>query len=327
MATNGSQRRVFLTGATGAIGLPATRALVAAGHVVLGVARSEEGAAVLRSLGATPVRVDLFDPAAVLTATRDANVIAHFATKIPQGADARRPEAWEENDRLRRDSARILIAAAEMHGIRRFIFESIALAYPHRGEQWIDESVALQPLLPQMRSAVDAEALLQEFGRRGGEPVILRYPHLYGPGRASSGLLAAVAAGRMPVVGAGDNFISSVHVDDAGASLVAALTVAPGVYNVGDDQPLCLRDYMTAVARALDAPPPPGLALTDARTLMGEFATVLAASQRIANTRFRTATGWRPRVPSALDGWPDVVRRHAERTSLPEAPASAEAAS
>jgi nucleoside-diphosphate-sugar epimerase len=134
------------------------------------------------------------------------DAVAHFATRIPAGFAATRVGAWADNDRLRREATTQLIAAATTASVPRFIFESLALAYPDRGEAWIDESQALDPVSPVMHSALDAEALLGDFAARGGESVALRFGRLYGSGRAS-----------------------------------AALSAPPGVYNVVDDAPLTQR--------------------------------------------------------------------------------------
>jgi nucleoside-diphosphate-sugar epimerase len=256
-----------------------------------------------------PVEVDLFDGAGLRLATRGVSAIAHFATKIPAMDEAMRPGAWEMNDRLRIETPRLLVEAAEANGVRRVIFESISLAYPDRGEEWIDETAPLLPLGDWPLSAATAEATLAEFGWRGGEPVSLRYANLYGPGRASGALIAAVAEGRMPIIGSGENFVSSIHVEDVGSSVVAALAVAPGVYNVGDDQPLRQREYLTHLARLTGGPAPVEMSYDEALEKLGVFAKTAAVSQRVSSRAFREATGWAPRFPSAIEGWQDVVQR------------------
>jgi 2-alkyl-3-oxoalkanoate reductase len=306
-AAGTARQRVFLTGATGAMGLPIARALVDAGHEVVGVARSTEGAAILEALGARPVSVDLFDPETVRKATEGTDVLAHFATSIPQGMAMAKRSAWVMNDRLRAEGTRNLVMAAEANGIRRMIFESIALAYPDGGEEWTDERVPLAPLAPFMRTALEAEAMLEAFGRRGGEPVSLRFSRIYGPGRASHLFLEAVARRQMPIIGAGENFVSSIHTDDVGTSVVAALGAPPGVYNVSDDEPLRQREYLDHAARALGAPAPRRLPYPPARVLLRGMARVAAASHRVSNRRFREVTRWTPRYASVREGWPEVM--------------------
>ena len=223
---------------------------------MVGTARSKRGAAALKEFGATSVDVDVFDEAGLREALRGADVIAHFATSIPSGFSATRRKAWRTNDRLRREGTATLIAAAEATGVRWFILESIALAYPDRGDQWIDESVDLRPPSPIMNTALEAEHMLGEFQARGGESVCLRFGRLYGSGRASSDLITAVRKRSIPVIGSGDNFVSSIHVADVGSAVAAAVDVAPGIYNIVDDEPVTQRVLMEAVAESLQAPRP-----------------------------------------------------------------------
>ena len=132
-----NRKRIFLTGATGSMGMAVARELLAAGHDVVGTTRSRQRTEALTSLGAKPLEVDLLDELALRKATAGFDVVAHFATSIPRGFDAARVSAWRTNDALRRHGTAALIAAAESNGIKRFIFESIALAYPDRGDVWM----------------------------------------------------------------------------------------------------------------------------------------------------------------------------------------------
>ena len=302
-------QRIFLTGATGAMGCAIIAHLVNDGHTVTGTVRTDTGASLVSALGGTPVRVDLFDPVALVAAMAGSDVVAHFATRIPVGFAATRVRAWADNDRLRRETTTHLIAAATAAAIPRFIFESITLAYPDKGQTWIDETQALDPVSPVMHSALDAEALLADFVARGGEPLVLRFGRLYGAGRASADLIEGVRRRRLPVIGAGDNLVSSIHVDDVGRAVTAALSALPGVYNVVDDAPLTQREWMLCVATALDAPAPRTVPRRLARLALGHVARVLTVSHRISNQRFCAAANWQPAHPSARVGWPAVVGR------------------
>jgi nucleoside-diphosphate-sugar epimerase len=238
----------------------------------------------------------------VAEAVQGSDVVAHFATSIPTGNAATKASAWELNDRLRGLGTSNLVLAAEQTGARRFIFESISLAYPDRGDEWIEESCVLEPVAPMMRSAVDAEAMVARFGERGGEAVSLRIGRLYGPGRASDSMIEAVRARQMPIVGRGSNFVSSAHVDDVGTAVVAALDAAPGVYNVVDDEPLTQRDWMEAMVEAVEGPAPRRVPFPLARIFAGKAARVIAVSQRVSNGRLRAASDWEPRYRSAREG-------------------------
>jgi nucleoside-diphosphate-sugar epimerase len=300
-----TKKRVLLTGATGSMGLEATRALVAAGHDVIGTSRSEEGSAALAALGADSVEVDVLNRDSVREASAGCDVIAHFATRIPRGFDAVKIRAWRTNDALRREGTAALVAAAEANGIKRIIFESIALAYPDSGDAWIDESVPLEEVSPVMGTAIEAEAQLEDFG---GDAVSLRFGRIYGAGRASDDFIAALRRRQMPIVGKGDNYVSTVHVADVGTAVAAAMGVPAGVYNVVDDEPLTQRALLETAAGCLDAPPPRRIPEMLARMMMGHVARVLTVSQRVSNHRFREATDWVPRYPSAASGWARIAR-------------------
>src|SRR4051812_9122512 len=148
--------KVFVAGATGVLGKRAVRELVAAGHDVTGVARSEEKAALVRSLGATPVKVDLFDPAAVKDAVAGHDVVCNLATHIPPTSKMAFPKAWDENNRIRTEASRNLVDAALAAGASRYIQESICFVYGDHGDEWIDEDTTLD--VPKLvRSVVSAE--------------------------------------------------------------------------------------------------------------------------------------------------------------------------
>ena len=308
------RRRVFLTGSTGAMGASVTRTLVAHGIEVTGPVRSQAAAAVLWDLGGTPVDVSLFDAPALADVLRGVDAIAHFATRIPRGFAQAKISSWRENDRLRREGTSALLAAATRAGVRRFVFESIALAYPDRGGDWIDESTSLVQVSPVMRSAIEAESRVARFE---GESVSLRFGRLYGPGRASEDLVAALHARQMPIVGRGENFVSSVHSEDVGPAVLASLDVPPGAYNVVDDEPVSQRRWVESFAAAVGARPPRRIPEVVGRLLMGHAAKVLTVSQRVSNRRFRTSTSWAPRERSVTSGAsslapPKALERHAE---------------
>ena len=301
--------RVFLTGATGAMGASIVRALAARGIAVEGPARDDRAAAALRRLGGRPVDVSLFDVSALEDALRGVDTLAHFATRIPRGFDQARLGSWADNDRLRREGTEALLEAATRAGVRRFVFESISLAYPDRGDDWTDESVPLVAVSPVMRTAIAAESRVARFA---GEGVSLRFGRLYGPGRASEDLVAALRARQMPIVGRGANYVSSIHSEDVGAAVLAALHVEPGAYNVVDDEPVTQRVWVESVAAAVGARAPRRVPEIVARLLMGHAAKVLTVSQRVSNRRFRASSGWSPRVPS--------IRLGASTLGSPSAP-------
>jgi len=298
---------VLFTGATGVIGREAIPHLLAAGHDVLGVSRSAGDRAWLESIGATGLEVDLFDPASVGPAVSGVDAVAHFATAIPPRAQMPKLDAWQMNDRLRTEATAILVDAAVAKGIQRFVQESITFIYADAGDAWIDEDSAVAPTWDNLTSALDAEREVARFAEHGGHGVTLRMSGLYGPGRVSAEQIEAVAERRAPIVGSGDNFVSHLHIEDAGTSVAAALDAPTGTYNVSDDEPVTSRQDLEALARALGVKTPRRVPAPVARVAAGRATGLLTTSQRVSNRKFKTSTGWAPRYSSVLEGWVSVA--------------------
>ena len=137
--------KIFVAGATGVVGRRLIPLLVGAGSEVTAVARTKAKAAQLRKQGATPVKVDLFDPAAVEEAVAGHHTVINMATRIPSGMRALLPGAFNENARIRTEASQNLASAAIATRAQRFVQESFAPVYPDRGDDWVDESVAIEP--------------------------------------------------------------------------------------------------------------------------------------------------------------------------------------
>ena len=241
--------KVFIAGATGVLGRPTVERLVAAGHQVTGTARGPEKAALLRSLGATPAEVDLYDAADVKAAIAGHDAVIHLATKIPNMAKAAMPGAWDENDRLRREGTKNMVDAAMAAGAQVFVKESITFPYADGGSDWVDES-ASDDTVPYLDSALAAETETRRFAEGGGRGVVLRFAAFYGPdNNHSREMVAAARRGVAPALGAADGYFSIIHTDDAAAAVVAALDVPSGTYNVTDDEPLPRRAWGTPSPR------------------------------------------------------------------------------
>jgi nucleoside-diphosphate-sugar epimerase len=298
--------KVFVTGATGVVGRRAVPLLTAAGHHVTAVGRTEEKRTALERAGASAVDVDLFDAAAVRAAVAGHDAVVNLATHIPPSSRAFLRSAWRENDRIRREASAILVDAAKTAGVERFVQESFAPMYPGRGEDWIDEAVRVAPA-PHSRTSLDAEASAARFCEGGGTGVVLRYAFFYGPdGSFAQDTIRLVRKGLAPSIGRADDFLSSIHHDDAASAVIAALGLPAGTYNVADDEPLRRRAFFDALADALDVPPPT-LPPAWLAPLTGSVGETLARSQRISNRKFREASGWAPRYPSAREGWQAVA--------------------
>jgi nucleoside-diphosphate-sugar epimerase len=306
--------KVFLAGATGVLGRPTARALIEAGHEVRGTARGEEKSQLLRSLGAEPVSVDLFDSDAVRTAVAGSEAVLHFATKIPPLTRMRWKRAWRENDRLRTDATHNLVDAAIAAGASTFLYESITFTYGEHGDEWVGEDDSLAISWASLNSTIDAERQTKRFTDSGGRGVALRYAIFYAPYARSTLDTLDLARRRLLLVpGDGLNFVSSIHVDDAATAAVTALNAPAGIYNVTDDEPLRMRDYAQAITEALGMKRPRRVPEWLFRLVGGGPAKYILSSQRICNIRFKEKTGWAPRFRSARDGWQQIAAELAER--------------
>jgi nucleoside-diphosphate-sugar epimerase len=298
--------RVFVTGATGVIGRRLIPLLLGSGHEVTAVARSPEKSAEFARRGVTPVMLDLFDPDAVRTAVNGHDAVINMATHIPPSSRALLPSAWRENDRLRRDASANLVAAAVAAGAGRFIQESFAPIYADGGDAWIDESSPIRPSR-HTRSVLDAEGCAERFTRRGGVGVVLRFALFYGPDSGFAVDAVHLAEkGWAAGLGSASGFVSSVSHDDAAAAVAAALSVSPGIYNVGDDEPLRRREFYDSLGGAVGVSHPKLLPAWIAK-VTGSLGDTLSRSLRLSNRKLRESSGWFPRYPSAREGWRMVV--------------------
>jgi nucleoside-diphosphate-sugar epimerase len=301
---------VFVTGATGVIGRPAVAALVAAGHAVTGVARTDAAARGLADAGARPVTVDLFDAAAVRDAVAGHDTVVHLATSIPPMRDMRRGSAWVTNGRLRVDATRALVDAARVHGVDRFVKESITFPYLDGGDAWLDEDAPLDPS-PTWQPTLVGEDVARSFADADGSVVVLRFGSLYAREARSTEEYRRLARLRIaPVPGAPDGFVSSIHADDAATAVVAALGAPAGTYNVVDDRPLRRREHAAAVAAAFGVRRLHVAPAAPLRWIGGGGARGLTASQRVSNRALRDATGWQPRWADAVAGWASLFAEH-----------------
>ena len=293
---------VFVIGSTGAIGSYAVAALVRAAHTVTAVARTPEKAARLSQQGALPITVSIFDCKALTEAFKGHDTVINLAAAIPPTSRFMQTKAWVENDRVRKQGSATIINAAMAAGIERVVQESVSMIYPDRGDAWIDEQCP-PDTFPMAQGNLAAEASANRFSRAGGTGVVLRFGWFYGPGATHSEQFFALARRHIVVMmGPANSYVSSIHVADAGAAVVAALTVPAGTYNVVDDQPLTKRNYADALAAA--AGKAAWLRIPGRAALMlGNRSTSLTRSLRVSNACFRQASGWRPRYPTAWQGW------------------------
>ncbi|HEV3226733.1 MAG TPA: NAD(P)-dependent oxidoreductase [Acidimicrobiales bacterium] len=299
--------KVFVTGATGAIGRYVVPALRDAGHQVTGLARSEEKVAQLQAQGANVARVSLFDEGALKEVFAGHDAVANLATAIAPPQKAALPSAWAENERIRGEGSTKVVDAALAAGVGRLVQESITFTYPDHGDEWIDESMPLLPIPRNLRGIVTAEANAARFSESGGIGVLLRFALFYGPGSSHTDLSVRSARRHIGgVAGRPNAYQSSIHLADAASAVVHALQAPAGIYNVCDDEPVTKREYARAVGAAVGKRP--WILLPGRLTrLAGKNASILTASQRVSNAKFKQASGWSPRYASVREGWTEVV--------------------
>jgi nucleoside-diphosphate-sugar epimerase len=305
--------RVFVAGASGAIGRPLVRQLVGAGHEVTGMTRRPERAAEIEAAGARAAVCDVFDAQALTSAVKAARpqVVVHELTALPAELDVRNPDLYTATSRIRTEGTRNLVAAARTGGARRMVAQSVAFVYAPVGGWVKDEDAPVIENAPGVfgeatRALLDLER--QVMTAEGLEGVVLRYGFFYGPGTAyAPGAYWAeqVRRRRFPVVGDGEARISFIHVDDAAMATVAAcVRGAPGIYNVVDDDPAPTREWVPAYAKALGAKRPLRIPKVVVRLLAGRALAAASTTTRGAsNAKARRELGWEPLYASWRDGF------------------------
>jgi len=301
--------RVFVAGATGAIGRPLVSQLLAAGHEVTGMTRVPERAEGVRAAGAEAVVCDVFDADGVRGAIAEARpeAVVHQLTDLPADYDTNPARLARGTNRLRREGTRVLLDAAQAAGARRFVAQSLAFVYAPDGEWVKDEEAPLASAPEGVVVSVRAleQAVLEAPALEG---IVLRYGQFYGPGTwyAADGSIAErVRRRRFPIVGRGEGRFSFIHVEDAAAATVAAIERGrPGVYNICDDEPAPLREWLPVYAQALGAKPPRRVPALLARMVAGATAAQAATVMRgAANGKAREELAWSPRYPSWREGF------------------------
>jgi nucleoside-diphosphate-sugar epimerase len=303
--------RVFVAGGSGAIGRALVPRLVAAGHEVAATTRSADKAAMVESLGATPVVVDALDEPALMAAVKAfrPDAVMNQLTSLPQRYNPRRIGPWYAlTNRLRVDGTKILLAAAGEVGARRFIQQSIAFAYKNAGPPVLEEDAPLwidapEPFGGAVRATAEGERLATTA--EGITGVALRYGQLYGPGTyfAAGGDFERQAKSRMlPIVGSGAGIFSFLHITDAAA--IAALDRGAGIYNITDDEPAATRDWIPAFCREVGAPAPMNVPALLARIAAGSVAAGLLTEGRGAsNAKAKRELSWSPSHPTWRKGF------------------------
>jgi 2-alkyl-3-oxoalkanoate reductase len=301
--------RVFVAGATGALGSQLLPQLAAAGHDVIGMTRSPAKAELVEALGARPVVADALDPDAVASAVAETGpeAIVHQLTALGGDMDMRNPDRFfATTNRLRTVGTDHLLAAGRAAGIRRFVAQSFtSWPYARTGGPIKTEDDPLDPDPPaRLRATLDAIRYVETAvtGIDWAEGLVLRYGSFYGPGTSVSAdpdaaMTRTIVRRQFPIVGSGGGIWSHLHIEDAASATVAAIDHGdPGIYNVCDDEPAPVRDWLPFLAEQVGAKPPRRVPRFVGRLLAGEAAvTLLTEIRGASNAKARRDLGWQPR--------------------------------
>jgi len=311
--------KVLVAGATGALGKQLVPRLVANGHDVVGMTRHEAKRDAIRELGATPAVADALDPEQVarVVAEAEPEAIIHELTALSGALDMRKMEQnFALTNRLRSEGTDHLLAAGRAVGTRRFLAQSYAgWPFARQGGPVKTEDDPLDPNpVEAMRGILDGIRHLEDAvtGADWTEGIVLRYGGFYGPGTSltqGGEHVDMLRKRKFPVVGDGAGVWSFVHIEDAADATVAALERGSrGIYNIVDDEPAAVKDWLPAAAAAVGARPPRHVPRWLGRLFAGEAGAVMMTEIRGAsNAKAKAELGWQPRHPSWRQGFEEAV--------------------
>lgn len=319
--------RIFVAGATGAVGRQLVPMLAANGHTVVGSTRNAEKAEFLVELGAEPVVADGLDEAemrAALVAAKP-DVVIHQMTDLAAATDLRHfDRSFAKTNELRTRGTDILLAAARDAGAKRFIAQSFCgWTFSRTGGTVKTETDQLDPDPPEeLRRTLEAIQYLERTVTTSAAPegIVLRYGFFYGPetGALSSAMQDQLRRRRVPMIGDGGGHWSFIHTEDAASATLAAVEHgrAGNIYNIVDDHPAQVRDWLPALAALLGAKPPLHVPAWLGRLLAGEHMVAMMTEVRGAsNIKAKRELDWLPAHPSWRDGFADIVRPSAGQRS------------
>ncbi|MGB0084942.1 MAG: NAD(P)-dependent oxidoreductase [Rhodomicrobiaceae bacterium] len=311
--------RIFVAGATGAVGRRLVPLLVSAGHSVAGLTRTREKSATIRKLGGEAVIADGLDAEAIHAAVGSVkpDVIVHEMTDLKGASDLRDfDRSFASSNRLRTQGTDNLLAAARAAGVKRFVAQSFCgWPYAREGGEIKSETDPLDASPPQeLRRTLDAIRHLENVvtGSSVPEGIVLRYGGFYGPhtGLFNGPTVQQIRRRRVPVIGDGNGWWSFVHIDDAAKATALAIErgKAGNIYNIVDDEPAPVRKWLPALAKLLGAKPPFHLPAWLAHILVGEHLVVLMTQVRAgSNAKAKRELGWQPEHASWRQGFAEVL--------------------
>ncbi len=311
--------RIFVAGATGAVGCRLVPRLVREGHVVTGLTHTPSNAGFVQELGAEPIVADALDREAIHAAVSAArpDVIVHELTDLKDASDLRKFErTFASSNRLRIEGTDYLLAAARDCGVKRMVAQSFCgWPYARIGGHVKSEEEPLDPNPPeQQRSTLDAIRHLERAVSTSAAPegVVLRYGAFYGPntGLFEATQIAQIRKRHVPMIGDGAAWWSFLHIDDAAEATALAVMHGAGVYNIVDDDPAPVREWLPAMAAILRAKPPFRVPAWLARLAAGEHLVAMMTESRAgSNAKAKRELGWRPRHPSWRQGFAEIAQQ------------------
>lgn len=309
--------RIFIAGATGAIGRHLVPRLIGCGHSVTGLTRTLAKTALLRELGAEPVVADALDQSAIHAAIGAArpDVIVHELTDLTGALDLRKfDRTFANSNRLRTAGTDHLLAAAREYGVKRFVAQSYC-GWPYaRTGGYVkseDDPLDTNPP-PEQQRTLDAIRYLENVVANAATPigVVLRYGSFYGPdtGVFDAAAIEQIRKRRTPVIGGGAAWWSFIHIDDAAEATALAVERGVGVYNIVDDDPAPVSEWLPSLADMLGAKPPYRAPAWLAQILAGEHVVIMMTDSRAgSNVKAKADLGWRPRHPSWREGFAEII--------------------
>jgi nucleoside-diphosphate-sugar epimerase len=319
--------RIFVAGATGALGRQLVPKLVERGHEVTGMTSTQSKRAIVEELGGTPVVADALNAEQVASAIAQAEpeVIVHELTAISADAGIRNIDrSFEATNRLRTEGTDHLLAAGRAIGVKRFVAQSFAAwLYQRVGGPVKSEDDALDPHpISQVHETFEAIRHVEESvtGADWTTGIALRYGWFYGPGTslwAGGASLEPIVKGKFPIAGDGSAVWSFIHIEDAADATVAAIEGGErGVYNVTDDRPEPVAEWLPGVAEMIGAPKPKRVPKFLGRLFAGKPAVLMMTELRGAsNAKAKRELGWSPGHPSWREGFAEMTNGHGSRTA------------
>lgn len=304
--------RIFVTGATGILGRKLVPELIAHGHDVIGLARSDASRSMLVAMHATAYTDQGYDIDRLAEAMEAVHAIVHLATGLPN-SEAAIEDDWPHSSRIVLGMLKHLIEASERNGVRTIIFPSFYGVYAEHGAEWVTEDSSIQPDSAS-NSYLEAEQLLYDAtAARRSSAVILRMGQIYSPEAPHiKGLLYAIANGFAATSPAPDAYWPLIHVEDAAQAIRLALELSPSgeIINVGDDAPIEKAQLYRDIARWIGAQEPPERARTGTlNPYLGRLdASTLHKSVRLSNGKAREMLGFAPKFPTHREGFQEIIQ-------------------